>query len=206
MTQNSSLSAGCTRPVIRRLRISVSILNTNPTKKGATNGRTSRHVPGKVSCKSSALSEQGGGNHQGKRHRCCQVRQIQSHPVDGHISSLWPTCSRRFEHRMDQVKAGIRSLKVIKTTFTHEKPLFKDRAIFMEVSMKVRIVHSANLSSECWMVQVWGFSHCRTCAYNNTRKCGGRIIQNTGINTLGKKVPINGQPDKSFSNFRRTRP
>jgi len=70
--------------------------------------------------------------------------------------------------------------------------------------MNVRIVHSSNLSSECWMVQVWGLSRCTTCPYDNTQECGGRNIQNTGINALGKNVPINGQPDRSLKTFRRT--
>jgi len=56
--------------------------------------------------------------------------------------------------------------------------------------MKVRIIHSKNLSSECWLVQAWGLRHCRTCEFQKTKDCGGKGIRGTGKNLLSKKVPI----------------
>ena len=56
--------------------------------------------------------------------------------------------------------------------------------------MKVRVIHSQNLSVECWMVQGWGLKYCQTCKSKDTKKCGGKSIRETGQNILGKKVPI----------------
>ena len=53
-----------------------------------------------------------------------------------------------------------------------------------------RIVNQADLSSECWNVQIWGLKQCKKCEFKNTRECGGKKIRKTGKNELGKKVPI----------------
>jgi hypothetical protein len=59
-----------------------------------------------------------------------------------------------------------------------------------EIPMKVEVIHSQNLSVECWMVQGWGLKYCQTCKSKDTKKCGGKRIRETGQNILGKKVPI----------------
>jgi len=56
--------------------------------------------------------------------------------------------------------------------------------------MKTRTINQSNLSSECWMIQIWGLDYCKTCQYNNTKECGGKNIQKTGLNSLQRKVPI----------------
>lgn len=56
--------------------------------------------------------------------------------------------------------------------------------------MKVGVIHFQNLSTECWMVQSWGFKYCETCKFKGTRKCGGKRKRETSQNILGKKIPI----------------
>ncbi|WAC06766.1 MAG: hypothetical protein OS130_10960 [Thermodesulfobacteriota bacterium] len=56
--------------------------------------------------------------------------------------------------------------------------------------MKVRVIHSKNLSSECWLVQTWDLNYCQTCKFKGTKACGGKRIRQTRKNLLGKKVPI----------------
>lgn len=56
--------------------------------------------------------------------------------------------------------------------------------------MKVRVIHFKNLTTECLMVQTWGFKYCQTCKFKDAKKCGGKRIRETGQNILGKKVPI----------------
>jgi hypothetical protein len=58
--------------------------------------------------------------------------------------------------------------------------------------MKTKIDHQSNLSSECWMIQIWGHEYCKACQYDNTKECGGKNIQKTGLNALRRKVPIDG--------------
>ena len=55
---------------------------------------------------------------------------------------------------------------------------------------KVRIVHQANLTSECLLVQFMGLKHCNTCEYKDTSECGGQAIRKTGKNESGLSVPI----------------
>jgi len=56
--------------------------------------------------------------------------------------------------------------------------------------MKVRIIHQSNLTSECWMVQVWGPEYCNSCEYKDSKDCGGQKIRRTSMNAFGKKVPV----------------
>jgi len=48
--------------------------------------------------------------------------------------------------------------------------------------MKVRIIHQSNLTSECWMIQVWGLAYCKTCKFRDTDDCGGKRIRFTETN------------------------
>jgi hypothetical protein len=56
--------------------------------------------------------------------------------------------------------------------------------------MKVRVIHSNNLTTECWIVQAWGLRYCKTCKFKETKNCGGKRIRETGQNISGKNVPI----------------
>jgi len=50
-------------------------------------------------------------------------------------------------------------------------------------------VKQANLTGECWSVQVWGLEQCKTCRYKG-KDCGGKNIRKTGKNEKGIAVPI----------------
>lgn len=58
------------------------------------------------------------------------------------------------------------------------------------IIVKSRTVSQSKLSAECWPVQVWGLSACKTCEFRNKPDCGGKKIRKTGKNSLGFKVPI----------------
>jgi hypothetical protein len=42
--------------------------------------------------------------------------------------------------------------------------------------MKVVKVNSAELTSDCWMIQLRGLEACEECGYKGTSKCGGKAI------------------------------
>lgn len=65
--------------------------------------------------------------------------------------------------------------------------------------MKIKIISQKMLSSECWLVQVWGFEVCTDCRYQDTEQCGGRNILITGQNILGHKIPL---PDVCYKTRR----
>lgn len=54
----------------------------------------------------------------------------------------------------------------------------------------VRRVKQKNLSSECWLVQIWGLDYCKTCEYRNSAECGGKNIRKMGENEHGHRVPV----------------
>ena len=60
------------------------------------------------------------------------------------------------------------------------------------VTKRERVVKQSELSSECWLIQVWGKSRCETCEFKNTKGCGGQEIRETGINGKGFSVPLGG--------------
>jgi len=51
-------------------------------------------------------------------------------------------------------------------------------------------VNQADLTSECWSVQIWGMDYCWGCEFRDTQDCGGIEIRKTGKNQRGKFVPI----------------
>jgi hypothetical protein len=55
---------------------------------------------------------------------------------------------------------------------------------------EIKTVHQNNLSSECWLVQMFGLNHCETCELKGKRDCGGKNIRKTGKNEKGLNVPI----------------
>jgi hypothetical protein len=54
-----------------------------------------------------------------------------------------------------------------------------------------RTVSQKNLTSECWLVQIWGEKSCQTCEFKGKRECGGKKIRKSGKNEKGLDVPIN---------------
>jgi len=56
--------------------------------------------------------------------------------------------------------------------------------------MNHKVVRSADLSSECWSVQIHGRSYCNKCDLRGTEHCGGKEIRRTGKNSKGKRVPL----------------
>ncbi len=56
--------------------------------------------------------------------------------------------------------------------------------------MKTKIISQKMLSSECWLVQVWGIEACKDCDYRNTDECGGKRILDTSKNVLGHRIPL----------------
>lgn len=56
--------------------------------------------------------------------------------------------------------------------------------------MKTITVEQSKLTAECWLVQFWGRSACKTCEFRGTEDCGGRQIRKTGKNSQGIRVPV----------------
>jgi hypothetical protein len=62
-------------------------------------------------------------------------------------------------------------------------------------------INQKDLTSDCWMVQVWGLDYCSgngepksACEYLGTRECGGKNIRRL---ILAGKYPKDGLPDAS---------
>ena len=53
-----------------------------------------------------------------------------------------------------------------------------------------KTVHQNNITAECWLIQLYGLTACETCELKDTAECGGKNIRVTGVNEIGKKVPI----------------
>ena len=56
--------------------------------------------------------------------------------------------------------------------------------------MTVREIKQAELSAECWNIQMFGESTCNTCEFRGKRDCGGKKIRKTGKNENGFTVPL----------------
>ena len=56
--------------------------------------------------------------------------------------------------------------------------------------MNAKIINSRNLTMECWLIQAFGKSHCKSCESKGTKNCGGKNIIKSGKNSKGIKVPI----------------
>jgi len=54
----------------------------------------------------------------------------------------------------------------------------------------VKTIHQGNLTSECWLIQMWGKGRCDTCEARGTDDCGGKKILETGKNEKGIAVPV----------------
>jgi len=53
-----------------------------------------------------------------------------------------------------------------------------------------RSIPQAELTAECWLVQMAGLERCETCEFVDTEECGGVDIRKTGKNEKGHKVPL----------------
>jgi len=59
--------------------------------------------------------------------------------------------------------------------------------------MKAKTVTQSQMTEECWLVQIWGLSYCKTCEYRDTPDCGGKEVRKTGKNSKGYSVPLGGR-------------
>jgi len=57
---------------------------------------------------------------------------------------------------------------------------------------KTKVINSRYLTPECWSIQFWGLSYCKTCDYLATENCGGMRIRR---DILAGKYPKYGLPD-----------
>jgi len=46
----------------------------------------------------------------------------------------------------------------------------------------VKTVNQSDLTSECWIIQMFGIDECKTCEYFNTDECGGQEIRKRILN------------------------
>jgi len=60
---------------------------------------------------------------------------------------------------------------------------------------KVRIMRQADLTEECWLVQMFGLKHCDSCEVKDTPECGGKRIRKTGKNKKGIPAPTGEKPE-----------
>ena len=42
---------------------------------------------------------------------------------------------------------------------------------------KVKTMKQSDLTSECWLIQMWGTTVCETCEVLNTPECGGQELR-----------------------------
>lgn len=66
---------------------------------------------------------------------------------------------------------------------------------------KSKMIRQTDLTSDCWMVQVWGIEYCtgngdpkNACEYLGKKECGGKRIRKL---MLEGKYPQEGLPDVS---------
>jgi len=88
----------------------------------------------------------------------------------------------------DDLLAGLRRYE--KDVAAPDDPK-KDLMLKME-QPRVKRVKQANLTGECWMVQIWGTQYCLTCPYKDTKECGGPQIRQTGKNEKGIEIGRKG--------------
>jgi hypothetical protein len=64
------------------------------------------------------------------------------------------------------------------------------RTVRKDENSMARSISQKDLTSECWLVQMWGSDRCNTCNLKDTDDCGGKKIRMTGRNERGIIVPI----------------
>lgn len=70
------------------------------------------------------------------------------------------------------------------------RPVCAADACFCEETPTFRTIRQDRLTSECWIVQMWGLKYCDTCEFKDTDECGGKNIRLTGRNEKGLRVPV----------------
>jgi hypothetical protein len=55
---------------------------------------------------------------------------------------------------------------------------------------RAKSISRAELSAECWFIQIWGASYCARCEFKDTEDCGGKEIRKTMKNEKGFEVPL----------------
>jgi hypothetical protein len=70
-----------------------------------------------------------------------------------------------------------------------------------EFTVKTKRIYQKDLTSDCWLVQVWGLDYCSgygnpadACEYLGKKDCGGQNIRKM---MLAGKYPRDGLPDVS---------
>ena len=48
--------------------------------------------------------------------------------------------------------------------------------------MEVKIMKQSDLTSDCWIIQIWGIEYCKDCEVLNTDECGGQKIRKRILN------------------------
>jgi hypothetical protein len=79
------------------------------------------------------------------------------------------------------------SLNVSQKDIEKANKIIKEKIV---ESNKIKSIYQNNLTSECWLVQIYGLNNCNTCEQKGKRDCGGKQIRKTGKNNLGLNVPI----------------
>ena len=59
--------------------------------------------------------------------------------------------------------------------------------------MQTKIINQADLTPECWVIQMWGIEQCDTCEFLDTDECGGKRIRKL---IEEGKYPRDGLPGK----------
>ena len=60
----------------------------------------------------------------------------------------------------------------------------------IDFDVEIKTVNQSHLSSECWLVQIWGLKSCEDCEVKGTTNCGGQNIVKTHKNKKGFSVPL----------------
>ena len=62
--------------------------------------------------------------------------------------------------------------------------------------MKTKMVSQADLTAECWLIQIFGLEACEGCEALDTEECGGqRIREELLVTGQSGKVGVGGLPD-----------
>ena len=62
--------------------------------------------------------------------------------------------------------------------------------------MEIKSIKQSDLSSECWLIQMFGLSSCKNCEAFDTDDCGGKEILKNGFNEKGIDIPLQDQTQK----------
>lgn len=63
------------------------------------------------------------------------------------------------------------------------------------LKVKSKVINQGSLTSDCWLVQFWGLSACKTCELKDKDDCGGKAILKK---IKAGKYSGEGLPDVSY--------